>query len=104
VVLKTIGWTDGVKNEEVLCRVKEERNILHTIKIRKASWISHILRGNCLLRHVIEEKLEGRIEVKGRWGRRRRQLLDDLKETKGYWKLKEKALDCAVSRARFGRG
>jgi hypothetical protein len=46
--------------------VKEERNILHTIKRRKANWIGHILRRNCLLKHVIEEKLEGRMEMTGR--------------------------------------
>jgi hypothetical protein len=44
---------------------------------------------NCLLTHVIEGKLEGRIEVTGRRGRRRKQLLDDLKEMRRYWKLKE---------------
>jgi hypothetical protein len=48
-----------VKNEEVLQRVKEERNILHNIKRRKANWIGHILRRNCLLQHVIEGKIEG---------------------------------------------
>ena len=42
-------------------RVKEERNILHRIKKRKAKWIGHILRRNCLLKHVIEAKIEGRI-------------------------------------------
>jgi hypothetical protein len=71
-----------VRNEEVLHRVKEERNIVHTIKRRKANWIGHILRRNCLLKHVIEGKLEGRIEMMGRRGRRRMQLLDDLKEKK----------------------
>jgi hypothetical protein len=60
--------------------VKEERNIVHTIKRRKANWIGHILRRNRLLKHVIEGKLEGRIEMTGRRGRRRKQLLDDLKE------------------------
>jgi hypothetical protein len=34
--------------------VKEERNIVHTIKRRKANWIGHILRRNCLLKHVTE--------------------------------------------------
>jgi hypothetical protein len=82
-----------VRNEEVLHRVKEERNILHTIKRRKASWICHILRRNCLLKHVIEGKVEGRIEMTGRRGRRRKKLLDDLNETRRYWKLKEEALD-----------
>jgi len=52
-----------VKNEEVLQRVKEEINILPTINRRKASWIGHILRSNCFLKHVIAGKIEGRIEV-----------------------------------------
>jgi hypothetical protein len=93
-----------VRNEEVLHRVKEERNIVHTIKRRKANWIGHILRGNCLLKHVIEGKLEGRIEVTERRGRRRKQLLDDLKEKIRYWKLKEEALGRTQWRPRFGRG
>jgi hypothetical protein len=54
-----------VRNE-VLHRVKEERNIVHTIKRRKANRIGHILRRNCLLKHVIERKIEGRIEMKER--------------------------------------
>jgi hypothetical protein len=53
---------------------------------------------------VIEGKLEGRIEMKGRQGRRRKQLLDNLKEKRRYWKLKEEALDRTLWRARFGRG
>jgi hypothetical protein len=69
-----------VRNEEVLHRVKEDKNIVHTIKRRKANWIGHILRRNCLLKHVIKGKLEKRIEMKGRRGGRRKQLLDDLKE------------------------
>jgi hypothetical protein len=82
-----------VRNEEVLHRVKEERNILRTIKRRKANWIGHILRRNCLLKHVIEGKLERRTEMTGRRGRMRKHLLDDLKEKTRHWKLKEKALD-----------
>jgi hypothetical protein len=66
-----------VKNE-VLHTVKEERHFLRTIKRRKADWIGHRLRRNCLLKHVIEGKTEG---IRRR-GRRRRQLLDDLKETR----------------------
>ena len=58
--IEKIGWTDCVRNEEVLHRVKEGRNIVHTIKRRKAYWIGHILRRNCLLKHVIEGKVEGR--------------------------------------------
>jgi hypothetical protein len=48
---------------------------------------------NCLQRHVIEGKTEGRIEVLGRQGKRSMQLLHDLKEARGYWKLKGEALD-----------
>jgi hypothetical protein len=80
--MEKISWTDRVRNEEVLHRVKEERNILHTIKRRKANWIGHILSTNCLLKHVIEGKLEGRIEITEQRGKRSKQLLDDLKEKK----------------------
>jgi hypothetical protein len=67
--MEKISWTDRVKNEEVLQRVKEERNILQTIKIRKVKWIGHVLRRICLLNHAIEGKVEGRIEVKRRRGK-----------------------------------
>jgi hypothetical protein len=98
-----ISWTDRVRNK-VLHTVKEERNALHKIKRRKANWIGHILRRNCLLKHMIEGKLEGRIEMTGRRGRRSKQLLDDLKEKRRYWKLKEEALGRTLWRTRFGRG
>jgi len=62
------------------------------------------LRRNCLLLWVIEGKIKGGIEVTGRRGRRRRKLLDDLKERRGYSHLKEKVLDRTMWRARFGRG
>jgi hypothetical protein len=100
--MEKISWTDRVRYEEVLHRVKEERNIVHTIKRRKANWIGHVLRRNCLLKHVIEGKLEGRVEMTGRRGRRCKQLLDDVKEKRRYWKLKEEALDRTVWRTRFG--
>jgi hypothetical protein len=95
-----LGLVFITTNDQVLHRVKEKRSILHTIKRRKANWIGHILRRNCLLRHVIERKLEGRIEITGRRGRRRKQLLDDLKEKRRYWK----ALDRTLWGTRFGRG
>jgi hypothetical protein len=63
------------------------------MKRRKADWKGHILRWNCLVLHVMEINIEGRVEVAGRRGRRRKKLLDDLKKNRGYWKLKEKALD-----------
>jgi len=85
-------------------RVKEQRNIVHEISKRKANWIAHILRRNCLLKQVTEGKVKGGIEVTGRRGRRRRKLLDDLKEGRGYCHLKAEATDRAMWRARFGRG
>jgi len=87
-----------------LIRVKEQRNNLHEITKLKANWIGHILRRNCLLQQVIEGKIKGGIEVTGRRGRRRRKLLDDLKERRGYSKLKEEIVDRTMWRAGFGRG
>jgi len=52
---------------------------------------------------LLKEK-KGGIKVTGRQGRRRRKLLDDLKEMRGYSHLKEEALDRTMWRARFGRG
>ena len=97
--MEKISWTDQVRNEEVLLRVKEQRNILHEIRKRKSNWIGHILRRNCLPQRVIEGKIKEGIEVTGGRARRRRKLLDDLKERR-----KEEALDHTMWRARFGRG
>ena len=102
--MEKISWTHHVRNEEVLLRVKEQRNILHEVSKRKANWIGHILRRNCLLQRVIEGKIKGGIEVTGRRGRKLRKLLDDLKLRRGYSHLKEEALDRTMWRARFGRG
>ena len=101
--MEKISWADHVRNEDVLLRVKEQRNILLEIRKRKANWIGHILRRNCVLQRVIEGNIQVGIEVTGRQGRRRRKLLDDLKESRGYSHLKEEALDRTMWRARFGR-
>ena len=89
--MEKIIWADRVRNEEVLLIVKEQRYILHEISKRKANWIGHILRRICLLQRVIEGKIKGGIEVTGRRGRRRRKLLNDLKERRGYSHLKQEA-------------
>ena len=102
--MEKISWTDHVRNEEVLLRVNEQRNILQEIRKRKANWIGHILRRNCLLQQIIEGKVKGQIEVTKRRGRRRKKLVDDLKDRKGYCQLKEEALDRTMWRNRFGRG
>ena len=57
--MEKISWTGRVRNGEVLLRVKEQRNIIHEISKRKANWIGHILRRNCLLQGVIEGKIRG---------------------------------------------
>jgi hypothetical protein len=67
-----------------------------TIKTRKAIWIGHTSRRNCLLKLVIEGKIEGRIEVKGKRGRRRKQLLDEFREKRGYWRLRDETFDRTV--------
>ena len=102
--MEKVSSTDHVRNEEALLRVKEQRSILHEIRKRKANWIGHILRRNCLRQRVIEGKIQGGIEVTGRQGRRCRKLLDDLKERREYSHLKEEALDRTMWRARVGRG
>ena len=102
--MEKISWTDHVRNEEVLLRVNEQRNILHEIRKWKANWIGHILRRNCLLQQVIEGKIKGQIEVTRRRGRRCKKLLDDLKDRRGYCQLKEESLDRTMWRNRFGRG
>ena len=69
-------------------------NILYAIKRRKANWIGHIW----LLNHAIDAK----ISVTRKRRKRRKQLLDGLKEKRGYCKLKEKAKERTLWRTRFG--
>jgi len=76
--MEKIILNDHVRNEEMLRRDKEERNILHAINGSKAKLMGHILRRNCLLKHVTEGKIEGT----GRRGRKRQHLLDCFKEAR----------------------
>ena len=65
--MEKISWTDCVKTEEVLRRVKEGKNILHTVEGRKDKWIGHIICRNCLLKHVTDwEEEEDRSDRKRR--------------------------------------
>jgi hypothetical protein len=102
--MEKISWTYHVRNEELLLRVKEQRNVLHEISKREVNSIGHILRTNCFLRHVTEGKIKGGIEMTGRRRRIRKKLLDKLKERRGYSHLKEEALDRIMWTVRFGRG
>jgi hypothetical protein len=85
-----ISWNGSVSNKQVLRRVQEDKNIPQTIKSRKANRICNILRRNCLIKHITEGKIEGKVKVTGRLGRRRKELLDDLKEKVciGNWMTK----------------
>ena len=97
-----ISWTDRVKNELVLQRVEEKRNIVHKTKQRNVNWIGYILRRNSLPLHVIQINIEGRMGVTGGRRRRCKELLNDLKEGRGHWRVKEAALDRTVWRTCFG--
>ena len=48
--MEMISWTDHVRNEKVLHRVKGERDIVHTVRRRRKNWIGHSLRRNCILK------------------------------------------------------
>ena len=67
-------WIDLVTNEKVFRTGDEEINILHAKQRRKVGWVGHIWCRSCFPKHVIE----GKVEVKGKRGRRRK-LLNDLK-------------------------
>jgi len=55
------------------------------INVRKANWIGHILHWNCRVKHIVEAKIGGSIEVAGRRRGRRKKLVDNLNEKRGYW-------------------
>ena len=80
------------------------RNTWNEIRKRKVYCIGHILRRNCLLKRVIKGKIKGEVEVTRRGGRRRKKLLDDLKDRRGYSHLKKEALDRTRWRNRFAGG
>jgi len=76
---------EHITNEEMLQMVDEKRPIIGTIRSRQRKWLGHIMRGDSLLRAIIE----GRMEGKKTRGRPRIMLLDWMME--GYSKLKERA-------------
>ena len=87
--MEKVSYKDHVTNEEVLKRVDEERSFMKSIVNRKKNWIGHVLRGEGLLKLVIEGRLEGR---RGR-GRSRIGMIDDLKEGDSYEQIKRRAMD-----------
>jgi len=84
-----ISWRDHKTNEEVLRMVEEERTLITTIRRRQKTWIGHILRGNGLLKDIMEGKFEGRRPR----GRKRKSMLDDLKGGRTYQEMKRVAMN-----------
>ena len=82
--IEKIKWSEQVPNAQVFDRIGEKRTLLNNILCRKANWISHVLRSNSLLHDVIEGQMT---EVE----RRRIELLDELRNRRRYWELKEEA-------------
>jgi hypothetical protein len=70
----------NVRSAEVLQIDGKERNVVQATQRRKANWNCHIFHTNCLLKHVIGGKIDGRIEVARRRGRRSKVLIDNLKK------------------------
>ena len=87
--MEKIKFSEKVINEQALQRRGEKSPFLYNILCRKSNWIGHILRINCLLHDAIEGQMTG---VKG-LGRRKTQLLDDLRNERKYCELKEEAED-----------
>ena len=85
--MEKIKWSEKVTNEQVLDRIGEKRTILNNIIRRKANFIGHILRRNCLLHDAIERQMTEVKGVRRRRRRRRIQLLDDLRKRRRYWEL-----------------
>src|SRR5215475_5208233 len=84
--MEKIDCREHITNEEMLEIVQENRSILKIIQTRKANCIGHILKGEGMLRKIIEGKIEGK---RGR-GRKRIQMINDLKERGNYVELKNR--------------
>lgn len=84
-----ISWREHRRNDDMLHEVGEERNFINVIKRRQKNWIGHVLRGEGLLREVIEGRYQG---TRAR-GRRGKSMLDDLKGNGSYMQLKSLAQD-----------
>jgi hypothetical protein len=92
--MEKISLTVHVKNMKRCCIDSRGKELsLHTIGRRKGNWIGHTLHRNCLLKLIVKGNIEETLNATERRGRRRNQIMDNLKERRGYWKLKEEELD-----------
>ncbi|KAJ4440465.1 hypothetical protein ANN_08606 [Periplaneta americana] len=85
--MEHVKWTDRIRNEGLLERVDKERIMLKLMRKRKRNWLGHWLRRNCLLKDALEGMANGRRV----WGRRRYQMIDDIKIYESYEETKKKA-------------
>ena len=92
--MQKVSWKDKKTNEEILSLVGEEICLMKTIIKRKKDWIGHVVRGDNLLKRV----LEGRMEGKKPRGRPRMGMIDDLKEG-SYTEMKRRTDDRETWRA-----
>ena len=74
--LEKISWRDKVNNDEVFVRVNEEKCLIKTIRERQKNWIGHVLRGDGLLKNVMEGGVMGR----KRTGKPRKEMISDLRK------------------------
>ena len=91
--MEKVSWKDKKTNEEILISVGEVRCLVQAVMKRKKNWIGHVVRGNSLLKLVIE----GRVTGKKPRGRPRMGMIDDLKEG-CYVTMKRKAKDREIER------
>jgi Reverse transcriptase (RNA-dependent DNA polymerase) len=86
--MEKVSWKDKKTNEAIMVSVGEERCFVQAVMKRKKNWIGHVVRGNSLLKLVIE----GRMEGKKMRGRPRMGMIDDLKEG-SYTEMKRSTED-----------
>jgi hypothetical protein len=84
--MEKISWTEKMTNEAVMKIIGEKQRMVAVIIQRKKNWIGHVVRGDGLLREVIEGKMDG----KRSRGRPRIGMLDELKEG-SYQQMKRRA-------------
>ena len=102
--MENVTCTDHVKNEKSITQSQGVKESCTCNKIRKANRTGHILYRNFFLKHITKGKLDGRIDMTVRREERRKQVMDALKKTKSYCKLKEEVPDLTWWRTGFGRG
>ena len=84
--MEKVGWMDKRTNVQVLSSMNEKRSLIKTIWDRKKNWVGHVVRGDGLMKLV----LEGRMEGKRPRGRSRMGIIDYVLD-EAYGDMKRKA-------------